>query len=955
MADALSRALVLTNEGRFEAALQTLREDSRGASATLPSVRIATLELLERTARLSEAEQLLETLASQSRLDASERARVAIVSGLVAKHYGHIAEAHDQFLRACQHAEQSSSRELLAWAQLRLLGVAAEGTSGDSIESFRSQLGRSVERAGSPNVSIAFHVFSAEYEAKHGQLQSSKHHGELAESLLSRHPNWWLRGLLELQQSCLSYLEGEFSLAIGFARSALRTADDSGHVHTRLVALADMAAAYLASGQPNRANSCLERAMAEASPDEQLYGLLLETLAEAQLESRDLGGCEASLRRAEAIAQLRQQRRSSWHRSWNLRTRLRLMQRRGKWNESLALVRADAHPLSPGGSFAVSQVRVLEVVSLGRTGAIQSATHSLLALLSRPVDASPLLQGLAQFAVASVLASQNPPDLALSQYSRALRILAATGESSCLVEAVDSYIDTLQRCRHSSGTDSSAERSVTLWRPIQVQCHLGNATPLFSAVADRFAELSAFMSSIADLVAEPKVLGEEALRTLSTLGWIQRGEVVQVFADGRRSLIVSTQARGSECDCTFEQGSAADELLVPLGMKAGDRFELRMAPARTFDGAVGCGAVVRLLRGLIRDAGSTERHAGPSNRTDGTEVVNGRPGIFRSPAMISLVEAAKRIAAQDITVLLTGESGTGKEVIAGLIHESSGVAGRPFVVFNCATIPTDMVESQLFGYRRGAFTGAVDSFKGVIRAAEGGTLFLDEVAELPLATQPKLLRFLDSFEIQPLGQAMPQRVNVRVVAATNADLEQRVAEGRFRADLFYRLNVVHFRLPPLRERREEIRPLAECFLTRCSHEMGKPDLAFRDDTLEHLLLRPWPGNVRQLLHEIRRVAAMVDSGTRIRPQDLDPSGESRGASRPSLPTEGGKSVCVRIDRSLAETISEVESAALRSALNDAGGRNEEAARRLGLSRKGLYLKRRRLGIEIDDPADRRLS
>jgi transcriptional regulator with PAS, ATPase and Fis domain len=255
-----------------------------------------------------------------------------------------------------------------------------------------------------------------------------------------------------------------------------------------------------------------------------------------------------------------------------------------------------------------------------------------------------------------------------------------------------------------------------------------------------------------------------------------------------------------------------------------------------------------------------------------------------------------------------------------------------------------MLESQLFGYRRGAFTGAVQSFGGVIRAAEGGTLFLDEIGELSMEIQPKLLRFLDSGEIQPLGEATPRRVGVRVIAATNADLETLMKQGRFREDLYYRLNVVHLQVPPLRERRDEIAPFVARFLTKYADEFGKSDIRLSDEALEHLLLYSWPGNVRQLSHEMRRLVALYDSGSCISVWDLRP--EFRNSTPPPLPPIGDEShtLSVRIDRPLSTIVKEVVSAALTHALEATNGQLELAAKRLGLSRKGLYLKRQRLGL-----------
>jgi len=339
-----------------------------------------------------------------------------------------------------------------------------------------------------------------------------------------------------------------------------------------------------------------------------------------------------------------------------------------------------------------------------------------------------------------------------------------------------------------------------------------------------------------------------------------------------------------------------------------------------------------------------EARAGVSTGSGEVPQTDDKEGVFRSHAMLALIASAKRVAPLNISVLLTGESGTGKEVVASIIHRTSGLPRDAFVAFNCATVPRDMIDSQLFGYRHGAFTGAAQGFGGVIGAADGGTLLLDEVGELPWETQPKLLRFLDSGEILALGEATPRRVRVRVVAATNADLESLVHQGRFREDLYYRLNVVRFRLPPLRERREEITPLVSTFISKYASEFGKHDVSLSDAARELLLLFSWPGNIRQLSHEMRRLVALSSSESVIDVEDLD--SEIRGPSTRSsqLLVPGSPCISVRIDRKLSDIVSEIECAVIARALESANGRLGLASKRLGLSRKGLYLKRQRHGL-----------
>jgi transcriptional regulator with PAS, ATPase and Fis domain len=362
---------------------------------------------------------------------------------------------------------------------------------------------------------------------------------------------------------------------------------------------------------------------------------------------------------------------------------------------------------------------------------------------------------------------------------------------------------------------------------------------------------------------------------------------------------------------------------------------------------------ISLLKGLadltqaaVNRTADTESEDDEQNLWPRTLVQDGDDTIFRSPRMVELLRIAVRLASTPLPVLITGETGTGKEVIARLIHQYSQAKRGPFVPFNCSALPRDLVESQLFGHRRGAFTGAMDSFPGVIRAAERGTVFLDELADLDLATQPKLLRFLESGEVHPVGDVRPQRVSVRVVAATNADLDDLVDQGRFRRDLFYRVGVARLNLPPLRERKDEIPALAALFLDRFSRECQRTGLRPGDDFIAALLLFDWPGNIRQLANEIRRVVALAADGQTLGAGDLAPEIAEAWNSRPtSHASVTVPAVTVRIDQPLAQALAELEKKFIEHAMESSGGRVADAAQLLGISRKGLFLKRRRWGFE----------
>jgi len=308
--------------------------------------------------------------------------------------------------------------------------------------------------------------------------------------------------------------------------------------------------------------------------------------------------------------------------------------------------------------------------------------------------------------------------------------------------------------------------------------------------------------------------------------------------------------------------------------------------------------------------------------------------------LLDTVSVARKVAKTNVTVLITGESGTGKEFIARAIHDASDNAEKPFIPFNCTTVPHDLLESHLFGHRRGAFTGADRDYAGLIRSARDGTLFLDEIGELGLDLQPKLLRFLESGEIAPLGEPGPTQVKVRIVAATNTNLEELVRTGKFREDLFYRLNVVRLNVKPLRERRDEIPGFIAAFVARAADEFKKGTLTVSEETMDRLLLYRWPGNVRQLQNEIRRMVALVEPNSTLAPDMIS---HDILDALPIFRRPGGNEheLSVSLQSKLLPTLAQVECQMIQAALKQSGGRLSAAAKALGISRKGLYLKRQR--------------
>jgi DNA-binding NtrC family response regulator len=332
--------------------------------------------------------------------------------------------------------------------------------------------------------------------------------------------------------------------------------------------------------------------------------------------------------------------------------------------------------------------------------------------------------------------------------------------------------------------------------------------------------------------------------------------------------------------------------------------------------------------------------AGSANVSAGAEVnLNAISSIIgTSPQMQEVFKVISKIAHSPSTVLVWGESGTGKELVAYEIHRLSGRSTKPFIKINCAAIPATLIESELFGYEKGAFTGAVASKPGRFELAHEGTLFLDEVAEMPLEMQVKLLRILQEQEFERVGGVNSIKVDVRIITATNKDLEMEVKAGRFREDLYYRLNVVPIHLPPLRDRKEDIELLVKSFLSQFNEKLKKAITGLTPETLIALKAYSWPGNIRQLENVLERMMLMCD-GNILSVEDLPdellslvPSREEKSEGTPSL-----KQIVRKQTQSLERDL-------IEKALEETGGNVTRTAEKLGLSRKGLQLKMKELGI-----------
>jgi DNA-binding NtrC family response regulator len=431
---------------------------------------------------------------------------------------------------------------------------------------------------------------------------------------------------------------------------------------------------------------------------------------------------------------------------------------------------------------------------------------------------------------------------------------------------------------------------------------------------------AALRDGLAEAIADLGHVPEEAADGHAALARLQRSGIDAVLLDLRMPGL-----DGIDVLRRIRAGAASPPvaILTAVPTAANTIEAMRLGAVDHIAKPIGRADLAALLGRLLPPAVSLSAASGPAEAGE---------LIGSSAAMRTVQKTIGLLADGEATVLITGETGTGKEVVARAIHHHGRRAGRPFVAINCAAIPADLLESQLFGHVRGAFTGAVADRLGSFREAQGGTLFLDEIGDMDLAMQSKLLRVLQEREVTPVG-GRSVAIDVRIVAATHRDLARAVAEGRFREDLFYRLGVVPVDLAPLRERLADILPLAEHFLALVSG--AGPARRLSAEAAQRLLAHGWPGNIRELRNAMERTAAL-GRGPVVTAADLAFLGD-----RPAVPDEPEAP-----DSDLPAAVARLEAAMIRRALTACDGNRTEAAQRLGIHRQLLYAKMRRYGLDL---------
>lgn len=635
---------------------------------------------------------------------------------------------------------------------------------------------------------------------------------------------------------------------------------------------------------------------------------------------------------------------------------------------TLAMVGLAEFHISQGGHeqageyLELAQGRLKEEMYLPISGLIQRLTGQLEAASGRLAEAK---QHIAQ-SVSIFTTTEIPYELARSYYELGLLLGKAHDpkgaeanllQAKAMFERLGAEPD-LELTKRALTSDEKAEELPQVWRVSPP-----NDVLLMQRLIEASASRELLEQELAAVIYENLSVGAVVICRVENTGRVEPLAALGVNRTEAEKLCATLDASTEE-----SISAVADGYLVRLG----DNVNPPVLVYIRANGSLDIGRLQPLLRQAelgLETCSLRVAARGGTARSLEQRIQTIMPGfIVASPSMFDVIDKIYKIRTSDVTVLITGESGTGKELVARHIHNQSARPRAIFLPFNCTAAPKEIIDSQLFGHRRGAFTGATTNYPGIIKAADGGTLFLDEIGDLLLEVQPKLMRFLQEGEIQPLGETKPLRVDVRILAATNTDLERAVEDGRFREDLFHRLNIIRIHVPPLRERREEIPVLAAHFLDHFSSRAGKQPLTMTQEAIDALTEHDWPGNVRQLRNEIERVVAYAMDGARISTEDLSPevihprrqagSDRSRwgvertqsaiGNNRYDAGTNGSGFRGQPVDGTrlkLKESTAVLERQLIAESLVRNKNNLSRTAIDLGLSRRGLRLKLAQLGIQ----------
>lgn len=943
---AVDASLQAADFGRFGEALRHLRLTPSRPNRESPACQTLLAELLERTGQDNEAARTARLICSQRGLSPAFEARCRVVIGDVHRHRGEVESALGEYRKAINLATRSNSQRVVCWAQLRMLLAEADGPGLESARKSLQNIRRNIARAGSAFLATVMHLYVAQIEAQRGLLKEATEHIRIARSLLLSQPeNPWLGGLAAVDSACVAFADADFVALSAESRIALALGVESGEAAITKAALVNLGHAELTAGRFEAAKRCMIRAWNLSERGGPIRAAISDGLAQLHLANGQLSAAERVLRHVPGWSS--QSPTGAWYYGlWTSVTRGRLLIRQGRLAEAAQLLQEAVLGASTlADPILTTSLHLLLCETLARSGHHSRAFTPLVAAIDDSEAFGRALFPETSRVIANSVGLVTGLPSAGPWFERSASSHLACGNRHGLVGVVEDCAEAATRDSGRAGepgTDlSNPAHAASAYRPRSVVRRLDASRPLLGTPPNGAVLSTERAAAILDTGGQAPTLGDEAMNLL-------------LETASAPTAVLASSAKGGDPEisswfgCGWNAARALSEnggRRIALGAWQDREYAICLAPPNDPAALVTMVAIERLV------AGARFQHQAKVDETPKAALWPVETGetvddaVFASDEMHAVVATARRVSAMNVIVLITGETGTGKEVLARLIHTSSPRAGKPFVPFNCTAVPRDLADSHLFGYKRGAFTGAVSDSPGVVRAATGGTLLLDEIGELGLDVQPKLLRLIEYGEVLPLGETRPVRPDVRIVASTNRNLEQLVADGLFREDLFYRLNVVPLRIPPLRERREEIPLLADHFLQRFALEFGKSHLQLAAETVEYLLLYPWSGNVRQLANEMRRLAAMAEPDAVLTPEHLAPGirAERRTVSVAKKAPDDNE-IVIRLDQPHPAALELLERAQIAHAMKASGGRVEDAAQLLGLSRKGLYLKRQRLGL-----------
>jgi DNA-binding NtrC family response regulator/tetratricopeptide (TPR) repeat protein len=914
--DPLDSAKQFRDGGQYRHALEILAS-SNGRHERAPWAALKA-EVLERSGLTSQAQQLAEQVLKTKDTTLADRATCEDVVGKVLAEHGDVEGALERFQRSAYLARESGDLRRLCWSQISLLVLVADRSGPEAASPLLLDARRTAIKLGDPRATAALHLHVGELEAKRGLFDGALRHISIGQKLLHGFPNLWLDAFGENVKLAIGILRSDFLTAQLHGLRAAELGEQSGVASISRSALANLGYWFYATGDFEKAFDHFDRSEKQLPTSGEKTNARIDSFAKMLLAQNRLEECAALLDTIDRSIRSPKDRVLSGNRSSEL-TRAQLWARLGRTSDAIAKVgfvlnlaeQAGDTYLAGNASLAMAELlteanRPSEAIAL-----VNASIHSRLAL-------SPELYARSERILASALAKASRYSAAGMHYERARRICTAVQSVPELLEAERCWLIVADRPQGPSLTTPRKTAAAENGPGEELKRTVVHSAAAAVLYPDR-----------------PELVARELLELLRTTDCVHSAAVVARAADGTEAVLAEIAA-----GCSSNDDDAAPPRRLSVGFAHDRTIDLVVQPKPDIESAATVNAVTLLLSTVHNlERARLEREERATLWPIEELPIEGEHAVIAGH-MRERMNLARRVAPAKVIVLVTGESGTGKEILARAVHDYSERASKPFVAFNCAAIPRDLLESQLFGHRRGAFTGADRDHTGVIRSARDGTLFLDEIGELSLDLQPKLLRFLESGEIAPLGEP-PTTVNVRLVAATNSSLEEAVRAGKFREDLFYRLNVVRLSLKPLRERRDEIAGLAQYFVSRAALEYHKGNMRISDETIERLLLYRWPGNIRQLQNEVRRMVALAEPDSTLEPDAID---EDILGALPLRSTLNGTEMAISLHDKLTPTLARIECEMIKAALSRHRGKVDVVAKALGISRKGLYLKRQRLGL-----------